>query len=151
MTPARLRSLEQSLNGYARKVLNAIPISEPWNIVQIMSEMRRVGANVNQRVLQSCMTTLIDTGLIREASRGYFIRTYARQPTLVTPSYTPTFNEIPMPEPDPIKKLENIVAQLKALSSEVETIAIEITEQAQKNTEENKKLLQLKNLLKDLS
>lgn len=151
MTPARLHALEQSLNGYARKVLDAMPISEPWTIVQIMSEMRRVGSSVDPRVLQGCMTTLLDNGLIRSVNGRGFIRTTARQPSFVPSIVAPTPTEPSMPEPDPIKKLENIVAQLKALSSEVETIAIEITEQAQKNTEENKKLLQLKNLLKDLS
>lgn len=52
MNEARIHRAERSLNGMAAKVLNAVPIQEPWSKAQIVAEMRRVGSNCEVNVVE---------------------------------------------------------------------------------------------------
>lgn len=153
MTPARMQAIEQSLNGYAKKVLAAIPIKEAWTLWQITSEMRRQGANVDQRVLTGCLTSLKDNGLVKEVSPGSFIRIAAREKEEPMANATPDVDhaaeamEKPM---DPLERLGELADRVRGLAADIENVAIEIATKAQQDSEANKKMAQLKSLLKEL-
>lgn len=77
MNAQKLARIESGLNSIAKKVLEAVPISEPWTKSQIVAEMRRAGSQVDMRVLEGCLSTLADSGPIKEPTRGSFVRVVA--------------------------------------------------------------------------
>lgn len=155
MTPSRQRALEQGLNGYARKVLDAVPISEPWSLTQIINEMKRVSGTVDYRVIAGCLGNLVEMGLVKEPLKGSFIRVAARHVLVHEhPALEPPMPNEPAPAPapitDPLKRLEDVSKRIKALGDEVEEIALGIIAMEQQNATKNEKMLQLQKLLKEI-
>jgi hypothetical protein len=74
---------EQTLKqqtAIAQKVFAAIPKSEAWTARKIYAELRRLDAKVRDvRLVEGCINTLIESGLVNEHPRGHFIRTPVRQ------------------------------------------------------------------------
>lgn len=78
MNEAKLQKAEQGINGMAKKVLDAVPIQEPWSKNQIVAEIRRAGSNAGVDVIESCLNNLRGRSLISEPSRGMFQRITAK-------------------------------------------------------------------------
>lgn len=164
MSHSRFQNTLNGMTSAARKVFDAVPISEPWSITQIDSELFRLGVKNDKRINMGCLDTLTTAGIIIEKPRGMFVRAKykpeaAEKPALSAPQ------EITPPKKDamtttaqrPIEKLsalsQRVVVAMNALkdiAADIEIAAIEIDEQSRSTDEETKKLQQLKTLLKSL-
>lgn len=74
MQPQRLAQAERALSGIAKRVLEAVPISEPWTVGQICTELRRNATRVDMAVVMGCLRTHVGLGLVREPTQLNFIR-----------------------------------------------------------------------------
>lgn len=90
LNEAKLQRTARSINGVARKVLDTVPISEPWTISQVSAEMlRATGSRPEFKIVAGCLDSLASVGLIREPTRGSFIR--------VMPKRRPELASVPLP------------------------------------------------------
>lgn len=161
MTAARIRLLENQQSGVAKKVYGAVPINEIWPTKQIAYELQRQGVVRDISIVEGCLKSLKDSGLIKEASPGYFQRVKPRaepEPTEKEPIMATTPAASPSQPVDPVDKLAAIGTKLRGLSqmfielaNDIDEAALALDEKASGNDEELAKLRQLKGLLKSLS
>jgi hypothetical protein len=117
MTPARAESIERGLTAVASRVLQAVPIQEPWNVHQVMSELLRLKiAQPPMHVTQGCLVSLKESGLIKEGPQGHFKR------------YPVRLKEVSMPTPPapalvPVDPLMQIGATLRAVAQQLVEVA----------------------------
>lgn len=160
ITAARIRLLESQQSGVAKKVYDAVPLNEIWSIKQIALELQRQGVARDISIVQGCLKSLKDTGLIKEANPGCFQRVKPRaesEPAKKDPIMATT--PAPPSQPaDPVDKLAAIGTKLRGLSQmfielaeDIDEAALALDEKASGNDEELAKLRQLKGLLKSLS
>lgn len=163
MNLSKYEAKKNGLNSQLRKVLEATPIQEAWSAVAISAEMRRVGSGgADPRATLGCLSSLVDQGLIDEVGRGQFKRVQPKEkqsapeikPIEVhAPSKEPEMQSRIIPAPpaaNPIDKLSKLASRLRDLASDMETAALELAEQAEKNEQETAKMRQLQSLLKSL-
>ncbi len=173
VTAKRLDSLIHGLNGQARKVYEATPIGESWEVLRIAREIRRVhSTGPALDVLQGCLSALRDSGLIKEPVRGQFIRSQV-------PSYTPPKQPDPeaqMAAPTPqqpapaattlqvktaqrgrsplldrfgamAEEARAMAGRLTALANQLEAAAIDVDDAIKEASTGNERLRQLRELL----
>jgi hypothetical protein len=158
MTATRIRILENQQTGVAKKVYGAVPINEAWPSKSIVTELTRQGQVRDFSIVEGCLNTLKEVGLIRETAPGYFQRVKPK-PTVekeAEPMTTKPLNQPTKSEPtEPVDRLAAIGTELRDLSKTFLELADEATlafeEKASGNDEELAKLRQLKGLLKSLS
>jgi len=158
MNAAKLARIESGLNSMAKKVLGAVPIQAPWSKEQIVSELRRAGATVDRAVVDGCLITLCERGLVKEPSRGSFIRVIARLITQATEEFhdmsanaRPAAAQQPQPSAperdDSLSRLANLGALLRRAADECDAIALDVEARVQAAGKEGETLRQLKALL----
>lgn len=177
MSATRFRQISQGQTAIAMRVYEAIPISAPMGVHQIRGEMKRLGIPTpTLDVMQGCIRTLIEGGLVKEQPAGQ----YAREPVKPEPMQQPrpilhavhtTPKEEPMAQADAAKKnvhspidlLAPVVQQIKTMAdvaaelvtrarsaaNDIENIAADLEDKVS-DPEELAKLRQLNNLLKGL-
>lgn len=172
MNNARFQSILKNLTNVARKVFDAIPISEAWTTQQVRSELIRSGVAVTREysVIEGCINNLVSSGIVIENPRGYFKRVAVNEPdnqkrqivpkpiqqpkTVSEPEQMSTEEKKPFSVLDRLAGLANrastLAISMKALASEIETAAIEAEQEMEKHAEGRKKLEQLQSLLKGL-
>lgn len=158
MNNAKLARLESGLNTMARKVLEAVPMQQPWHKDQIVAEMRRTGSNAGRDVIEGCLATLTARGLAKEQPRAHFIRAAARPPAPPQPAdpimqanpSTPSATSAATPAPDTLGRLANLGVLLRRAAEECDAIALEVEERVQAAGEDGDKLRQLQALLKSI-
>ena len=170
MNQAKFDAVHKGLTAQAKKVYDAIPISEPWRPAQIMKELhRRESSMSDMRVVMGCLNSLIDSGCVEEPEKGRFIRTEVRvkqlskAPVLKAvknigepPMQAIVATNLPTPSAEkaqtvgPIERLSTLASRLRELASDMETTALELAEQAEKNDTDTSKMRQLQALLKSL-
>lgn len=161
MTPAKMESLTQGLNGVAKKVLEACPLAGPWTTAQIIGEIRRQGHGIEFNVVQGCLARLVEQGLVREPEQGLFVRVAARM--RVVAAKQPESAQSPIAqqrEPEvmnPLDRLGSIAAtarslaeQLAALAAEIDSAAIDAETRVENMSADASKLRQLQQLIKSL-
>lgn len=162
MKEARLTQLEQGLNGIAKKVLDAVPIKEPWSKERIQQEIRRSGNSAQRDIVEACLDNLRGRGLIKEPQHGIFIRVQAKEkntssidtkpvPMLAKPVHQ---KEIELPiendKPDALSRIAAIAKNLTTQIQELEAVALDVADHIQKVEKDSEKLRQLQALLKGL-
>ena len=167
MTATRIRILENQQTGVAKKVYGAVPINEAWPSKSIVAELTRQGQVRDFSIIEGCLNTLKEVGLIKEVSPGYFQRVKPK-PTVekeAEPMSTKPLNPVIPPnssikgEPtEPVDRLAAIGTKLRGLSQmfleladDIDEAALAFEEKTSGNDEELAKLRQLKNVLKSLS
>ena len=148
MNPARLRAIENSQTSIAKKVLSCVPIQEAWTQHQIKMELHRSGSRTDPRIIEGCLNTLLESGLIKEPTRGSFQRIHIPDVQKDEPAVAQ-----PQPEKkpvDPLSRLATVAETLRELADDLEDIALEVTQTRSSNDEELEKLRTLKTLLKQL-
>ncbi len=81
MTPRKQRQKLEGQTAVAKKVYEAVPITEWWSMHQIGDELRRKAHTTTTfDVLQGCLRALTDTGLVTEDTLGKFRRVEVREP-----------------------------------------------------------------------
>ena len=167
MTATRIRILENQQTGVAKKVYGAVPINEAWPSKSIVSELTRQGQIRDFSIIEGCLNTLKEVGLIKEVSPGHFQRVKPKPiaEKEAEPMSTKPLNPVIPPnssikgEPtEPVDRLAAIGTKLRDLSQtfidladDIDEAALAFEEKASGNDEELAKLRQLKNVLKSLS
>jgi hypothetical protein len=176
MNVTKLARLESGLNSMAKKVLDVVPLQEPWSKDQIASELRRIGSSADRTVVEGCLNTLCERGVVKEPTRGYFIRITARQPAPITKEINPvsTTNASQPASAPPVEakrlvlafkpehtypggdrvslacRMESVIDVLRQASDELLAVAIEYEEAVEQAGKDGEKLRQLQALLKSL-
>lgn len=167
MNNARMRAIENGLNGLAKKVYAIIPVDQPVSVSDIIRLCAEKGSKIDHRVGQGCIATLIDKGLVRGAERDTFQRVPPK-PVIVRPGKDepsdPADAATPAPADDQAAKdaspLERLAAlegkvrtvstELTALAHELGNVAVDVEEFVERVKTDNAKVAQLKELLKSL-
>ena len=159
MTATRIRILENQQTGVTKKVYGAVPINEAWPSKSIVSELTRQGQIREFSIIEGCLNTLKEVGLIKEVSPGHFQRVKSK-PTAekeAKPMTTKPLNPV-APPTEPMDRLVAIGTKLRGLSQmfleladDIDEAALAFEEKTSGNDEELAKLRQLKNVLKSLS
>lgn len=145
----RLSVMENKLKNASsteRKIWDAIPIEEAWSIKEICTVLGRNGVtSIQLHTVEWAVRTLKDNGLVVEPKPGHFKRVH----------YNPRSQESPepMPAPSPTtiqQKISDFSARLRKFADEVEIFGLEIEDMIESSAQENKKLVELKNLIKSL-
>lgn len=158
ISQSKFQVIHRQLSGIAQKVYAAVPCETPWAVSYIHSEMQRLGSSTRDvRVVQGCLNSLKDAGLIQETSKGLFVRAQVKP----TPIAEPNQKEQPVTQQQTIVKpktprnpmaiLNELAAKCKALQDEMEMAALEIDEYVTAKDGDAAKLKQLQTLLKSLS
>ena len=161
MTATRIRILENQQTGVAKKVYGAVPINEAWPSKAIVAELTRQGQVRDFSIIEGCLNTLKEVGLIREVSPGCFQRVKPKTEPMSTKSPNPVIppNSSVKGEPtEPVDRLAAIGTKLRGLSQmfieladDIDEAALAFEEKTSGNDEELAKLRQLQTLLKSLS
>lgn len=170
MNAAKQARLESGLNTMAKKVLDAVPIKDPWSRDQIIGELRRGGMTPDRAVIDGCLAHLCESRLVKQAAPGFYIRVLARQTNTTTqeidpvPSTTRTITAAQTPlQPSTVTpsaalspgdkfvtRLGDLGALLRRAAEEADSIALEVDAQLQLAAAGGDKLRQLKALLSEL-
>lgn len=173
MSAQRLAAVERGLNGMERKVLEAVPMQEPWNAKSIQGELHRLGKPMEIKQLAGCLRSLRDAGLIKLNATGEYIRVAVERPRTAKapfPSTTTmqakpereimTLTAAPAPAPadcaespakvDFMAVLAKKAARLRQEADALDELALAIGEREQKHEEDLAKFKQLRELLKGI-
>ena len=83
MTPARASLIERGLTGVASRVLDFVPLDDCWTPSQIHSEiMRQKGTSPGVPVVEGCLASLLESGLVKMPKPRMYVRVHVRQPNI---------------------------------------------------------------------
>lgn len=176
MNESRFNAVYRGLSEQAKKVYQAVPLTESWSVAQIMSELARTSGQREHRVVTGCLSSLRDVGLVRELAGGQWVRVEVRakvatthvepempQPPKQEPQKEPempAINTKPAPQQSNVTPLERIgglssqvlgiIQSLHQLAADIEATALEVEEQIEKIQKDSARLKQLQELLKGL-
>jgi hypothetical protein len=164
MNHSRLQALERGQTGIARKVLEATPIQEPWNVGQIAAELiRRYGTRVETRVVHGALNNMAEQGLLKEPAPNHYQRVTLKPKLTVHTNETEdtmaTIQSVKAP-PTPVEPMDQIAAvasqlrqmaaKLTEAAADLDAVAIETEERIQAAQQGAAKLRQFQALLKSL-
>jgi hypothetical protein len=169
MKESRQRQLLEGQSSVARKVFECVPIQEPWTENDIVKAMRAAGSTIASHAVRGCLLDMVDVGLIKFPSTGYyqrvpvqpFLRLNAaptQQPTPASQPAMPT-TTAKKPEVTPLDLLATVATELTLLASEfserlralslrVEEVALSVAAQREADAAIIAQANQLKVLLK---
>ncbi|MFG5862739.1 hypothetical protein [Metapseudomonas sp. CR1201] len=164
MTPSKQEILMQGQTGIARKVYECVPIAEPWTSFQVMTALRNLtGSTPDSRIVSGCLTTLVDSGLIKKTGRDQFqrIAVEAKPKTQESKMAEPAQKIEVTPEPkravSPLEMLGELATEivgmaghLKRLAARVEDVALAVEQERESSAKSMEQYRQLKALLKNL-
>lgn len=155
MNASRIARLEQGLTSIARKVLEVVPIAEPWPSSSIMAVLKRNGQNIAQPVLDGVLQSLKDDGLVRERL-GMFQRVYKAPEDDSSdagdePATAPGAVVKIAPAPDLLTRWGSIAGRLRALADDIDAAALESAEQFERADADGEQLRKLRALLKGIA
>ena len=159
ITATRLRILESQQTGITKKVYAAVPIVEPWSSTDIANELHRTGGLRDLRMIEGCLNTLKDVGIIKEPSPKHFQRVKPKTKPEKECEDMATAPMNPAPAPKKQKSSEEKMAelsvslrqlsqQLAATADLLDDITLELEEGNGAVLEELTNLRQLKDMLK---
>lgn len=121
MSAPRLKQLMSGLTATATRVYDVVPHDEDWTAKQIFGELARQGRNMDFTIVQGCLDSLRQSGLINE-TKGGFRREPVRRRAARLQDLDQLMKDTPMPEPrkDTAPPVEdNLIDKLGALSQRV--------------------------------
>lgn len=161
MNAARMKSIEDGLNGMEKKVYAVIPSdAPPISLPQIIGEMKEhIGSRPDMSVVKSCIAHLLDKRLVKSVNDKYL--RIQKPLVVVSDSSHSDPAEIQPPAEkkpsNPIDRMAEIECKLKAIAAEVVALAKSVGDVAvdaemfiEKIKDDNAKVAQLKELLKSL-
>jgi len=165
ISQTRFKQLHNTLNAPVKKVYEAVPVSEAWTTTQIIAEISRLGYSMrDSKAIIGCLDTLKRQGLIQEPERGSFVRVEVKAIETYVKFMEETKEKIMATKPVTQMKQTNLdrlislsekanglAAQMKAMATELENVALEIEAEIQENSTSAQKLKQLQELLKGVA
>lgn len=157
----KLARATETLTGVAKRVLDAVPISEPWTAAAICTELGRHGSRVDFNIVLGCLKTHQQAGLVKEPMTQYFQRV---APTMPAPKPAPAAaNVVPLPmtekltERDPLESLGAMAQRLREAgralvmwAEDLEQLGIEYESRVERAGHDGEKLRQLQAILQSL-
>lgn len=145
MNNTRMKAIEESLNGTARKVLAVLPLREAWTAQQVAQEIARTRAPMERRFIDGCIRLIVEHGLAREVRPGYFQRTPPKpepQKMIEPQKPSPPAAAAQPKSSDPLQQLSNIATALRehaqrqallfnALADQMDEAALAMDKQAE--------------------
>lgn len=171
MNNVRFKTVYDALPNVVQKIYEGVPSECSWDATTIHAELIRRGIARDISNTKGGLRYLVDAHLVLESSRGFFTRarvrgaetTSANEPnqqeteTQMATQSTLTMVPVVPVKADPIDQLAKLSArvmvmsgQLKELANDIETAALDITEQMNVVDENTQKLKQLQTILKGL-
>ena len=165
ISQTRFKQMFNTLNAPVKKVYEAVPVSEAWTTTQIIGEISRLGYSMrDSKAIIGCLDTLKRQGLIQEPERGSFVRVEVKAIETYVKFMEETKEKIMATKPVTQMKQTNLdrlislsekanglAAQMKAMATELENVALEIEAEIQENSTSAQKLKQLQELLKGVA
>lgn len=165
MKKSKFNGIYNGLSSVAKKIYEAIPIQDEWDLTKVIAETKRVFPSIgDHKMIMGCVNTLVRSGLVLEINgRVYrrakidFLEGKEMQKDNVIKNEIDTKAVTPnkLTPLEKIGSLQKIAARLAADAKElleaIDTVAIEVDEQFSARDEESKKLKQLQQLLKSLA
>lgn len=161
MNAARMRALEEGLNGTARKVLAALELGQAFTAQQVIGRMIANGAGKPElHAVQGSLKHLAEIGLAQDEGAGFFMRAEPRNVVRIQKAQGQTQEEEAAPAPTaptPMERLaavsaraREIAGQLNALADEADLAAIEVDDHIKRAGKDSASLRQLRELLKGI-
>ncbi len=165
MKAAKFEQLVQGQTGIAKKVYECVPIQDAWAIGEIAQYMKtKTGSTTDLRIVQGCLNSLVDSGLIKVEGRNRFKRIPVEEKpkeVLVMKVVQPIKTEEKAKSVAAIDLLSSIAADVSAMSVEIsaklkriaksiEDAALTVESERENSHESVQKLRQLQSLLKSL-
>ena len=163
---AAAKQKPETLNGVAAKVLAVVPLSEPWTVAGVCSELGRQGSRIDFNIVQGCLRALCSSGHVKEALPGMFRRTTVAsqdEPAhrVTTPAPAPA-KVVPMPERiterEPLEsvgalaqRLRECGRQLLMFAEDLERLGLEFEARVDSAGQDGAKLRQLQAILQSLT
>lgn len=145
MNQDKFESIHRGFSAQAKKVYDALPISEPWSPSQIMQELHRKNSGMNDaRVILGCINTMVDAGVVVESPKSKFQRVEVKSKAIKEPM------KVAKQDTSAIDRLSVIAQKLRELAQDMESAALDLAEQVEKNEADTTKMRQLQALLKSL-
>ena len=165
ISQTRFKQMFNTLNAPVKKVYEAVPVSEAWTTTQIIGEISRLGYSMrDSKAIIGCLETLIRQGLITEPERCSFVRVEVKAIETYVKFMEETKEKIMATKPvtqmkqtnldrliNLSEKANGLAAQMKAMATELENVALEIEAEIQENSPSAQKLKQLQELLKGVA
>ena len=165
MNYQRYQQVESGLSSIAKKVLSYVPLGECWKRARIATEIERQSrARVDPRTLDGVLASLVECGLVKEATRGEFRRVAppeAHKPVLSLSDSDASKQDSPKPQEKkmpvttsiakPIDKIASATSKLRTLAKQINDAANEIEDAALAEQQESQKMRQLSELLKSIN
>lgn len=163
----KFKAIYNGLTAVQKKIYEVTPIAQSWDVTSIKTELARTSTPTESRVILGCLSGLAASGLVKEAPKGMFQRVHvdAKVESLLEkqseaqdkqPENTEVMTK-PKNQAAPIEKIskltekcKSILEMLTELSSEIETVAIEVQESFSDQGKDAEKLRQLQLLLKSI-
>lgn len=150
LSQARFNVVLASQSPAAKKVFEVVPITEAWPSRQVLAALERATrTHMDYRVLEGCLNTLKEAGLVQEPMRGLFQRAKVKPETK---------KEEPMPQPmEPAKRaaavdmLAELADRARALADDLDAAAEAIAEETMQSREAVAKLAQFQAVFKSLN
>lgn len=167
ISKTRFKQMFNTLNAPVKKVYEAVPVSEAWTTTQIIGEISRLGYSMrDSKAIIGCLDTLKRQGLIQEPERGCFIRIEVKETATTFDKFIEETKEKTVATSKPVTQIKQsnldrlinlserangLAAQMKAMATELENVALEIEAEIQENSTSAQKLKQLQELLKGVA
>lgn len=171
MNAKKFDSKFNGLTSLAKKVYEAMPINEGWNVSQILAEIARNGGTCpdHKTTLRICQE-LAESGmaivtLTKGRGDGFFKRVHIpktqppqQEPVMAEPTPAPKAKpaDILTLKPAPKKKgpmelLADLASKARQFAEELDNAALEIEQEFQNSEAKSEQLKQLKSLLKGIT
>lgn len=151
MNRSRYEALLRGLTAVARKVFDAVPSTEPMPTKLIYGELMRLGTPVaNYRILEGCLASLVDSGLVHESRIGEFVRVTAPAPIPPKPltQMAVAMSNAGLVPPAPIsasrpqtltQRFDAMVAKMDLMRKELEDLALDVIHELESNQRDAEK------------
>jgi hypothetical protein len=160
MNACKFARKEAELTTTARKVFGAIPAEDAWGKEKIISELFRQGVSLAKNIVEGCIESLKEDGLVKEPRLGQYTRTKVSEldrteaipkEAFVATQYTPATLKPQDEKADVLTAIAALSAQLRETADKLDGIALDVEERFQRLAKDNEKLTQLQALLKSIN
>jgi hypothetical protein len=157
ISTARHQVLLHEQSSVAQKVFEAVPMQEVWSSQQIHGALQRTTrSTMDFKILQGCLNTLKEAGLVHEPKTGCFERVKQREPVVqsnVVPAKVSPINANPIngSRSAAAEVLYELSNRARNLSLDLAAAASMIDDEIEENAESAQKLSQLQSILKGLA
>lgn len=148
MNSSRLKVLRNGVTGIAKKILDCVPIMGTASPKEIMTELHRMGTRTDPKIVDGCLMSLLDTGVIRQPQTNRFQQVTSKEKEPMSNTATATTGK---PADATHDRLAFLASSLRSIANEMDDIALSLQSDDGAEKEELKQLRALKVMLSGLA